>query len=511
MKPLNYQSISSDNAKKKRSVGDYLFWLFIIIYTVSLLYTTNKINIAEDEIYTLNTTSDGFLRIIHQSYYFEYQPPFYFLVLSWWRLFSSNLFFIKLFSVTCILVASLFFYKIVTILSSGKIARWMVIIFLLNPFTVWASLEIRLYAFLMMLSAVATYYFCRYHFENKRKLLLIFAIVSLFGIYTQYFFSFLIIAFGAIELITKKRKDFFRFVCFMAPVILLSLPNLLFISAGIGGQQNHLSSYTSGIIHKVIYTPRNLVTWSDEVAGLWLNRIIRLLIYIPLLAGIIIHFIKPTIEHQRALKNYFLVVFSILIMIALYGIAFSVSNVGYEVKYQTVAFPLFMLIFIIICVYTPLLRNFVFGYIAVYFAILLTIKYANPVKTYDYKSVATYLESNQKQDEPIFIYRAVLALPLKYYYDSKNEVVPLPHAVNFNDNYRFSIEDTFQLQNSLLPKLSTADSFYFVSDTTRFEGFLDMKRDMVSEYLDSHYKKTLDTFLMGYGKAKCLRIRHYEK
>ena len=156
----------------KKKLGNLLFLAFLITYGILLIYTANKINIAEDEIYTLNTSSHTFLKLINQSYYFEYQPPFYFLVLSWWRTVSSEIFFIKLFSIFCIGISAYFFHKVVIQISSKKVAKWMVVIFLLNPFTVWAALEIRLYAFLMMLSVLAIYYFLRFHFENNKKALL---------------------------------------------------------------------------------------------------------------------------------------------------------------------------------------------------------------------------------------------------------------------------------------------------------------------------------------------------
>jgi hypothetical protein len=490
--------------------GSLLFTGFLIIYGVLLIYTADKINIAEDEIYTLNTSSYNFLKIIHQSYYFEYQPPFYFLVLSWWRTISTGIFFTKLFSIFCTGISAYFLYKTVVQLSSKKISKWMVVIFLLNPFTVWAALEIRLYAFLMMLSISATHYFFRFYFEKNKKTLLVFAIICLFGIYTQYFFSFLIIAFGVIVMISKDRQSFFRYLAFLLPVVIFSFPNLMFVSVGVSGQQIKINSFPFSMIHKIIYTPRDLMLSINDVPGVWLNRIVRLMIYIPIAIAFIIHYIKHNEKRKEIIKNYNLILISLIIMIVLYCVGFAITEVGYEMKYQTVAFPLIIFIFMILWIYPSIIRNFIFGYIALYFSILLIVQYRHPVKTYDYKSVANFLESNKEDNEPIFIYRAVLAMPFKYYFHPKNELIPMPHPVNFNSNYRFSIKDTCQFRNTLLPHLKISKSFYFISDTTKYEGLLKMNRDMISNYLDNHYQKSLDTFLLGNGKERCLRIRKYE-
>lgn len=497
-----------DLTPSKNKFENILFAGFFIIYGTLLIYTTNKINIAEDEIYTLNTSSNTFFKLIHQSYYFEYQPPLYFLVLSWWRSLSSGIFFTKLFSIFCTGISAYFFYKIVAQLSSKSISKWMVIIFLLNPFTVWAALEIRLYAFLMMLSILAIYYFFRFYFENNKKALIIFSIISLFGIYTQYFFSFLIIAFGILESISGNRKALYQYIFFLFPVVLLSLPNLLFIPVGVASQEARVDPFS--IIHKIIYTPRNLFLSINEVPGVWLNRIARFIIYVPLIVAFIIHYFKSNSERKRMIKIYNIILLLVIIIVILYCIGFAITKVGYDKKYQTVAFPLYILLFTIVWIYPTIIKNIIFGYISVYFTIILIAQYINPVKTYDYKTVASFLQSIEKNNEPIFAYRAVLAIPLKYYYHSKNQIYPLPYPVDFNSNYRFSIQDTFQLRKSTLPHLDKSKSFFVVSDTTKYEGLLNMNRSMVSNYLDLHYQKTMDTFLLGNGKGRCLRIRRYE-
>ena len=97
-------------------------------------------------------------------------------------------------------------------------------------------------------------------------------------------------------------------------------------------------------------------------------------------------------------------------MVALYCLGFTVTKVGYDMKYQTVAYPLFILLFINIMDLPGNNQKF---YIRVsfllYFPILLVEKYVHPVKTYDYKSVANFLQSNGKNDEPIFMYQCLFS------------------------------------------------------------------------------------------------------
>src|ERR1700712_3329573 len=127
-------------------VKNYLFYIFLFIYAVTLLYLSKVLNIWMDEAYTLDTTGYKLSKVIAQSYSFESQPPVYFILLSLWRKISGEVFFARLFSLISIGLAAHYFYKLIRLISGIEASRWLLILFLLNPFIVWAGLEIRLYA-----------------------------------------------------------------------------------------------------------------------------------------------------------------------------------------------------------------------------------------------------------------------------------------------------------------------------------------------------------------------------
>ena len=168
-----------------------IFYGFIIVYSISLIFLSFKLNISIDEAYSLHTTSNNLSTVIKQAYDFEGQSPFYFLLLAIWRHINSGIFFARLLSLVFIGFSGYFFLRLVRLVSGRESSRWMLVIFLLNPFTVWAGLEIRLYALAIFLSIILIYYFFRFYIENKNKHLYLFLIISLIGLYTQYFFIFL--------------------------------------------------------------------------------------------------------------------------------------------------------------------------------------------------------------------------------------------------------------------------------------------------------------------------------
>ena len=372
----------------------------------------------------------------------------------------------------------------------------------------------RLYSLLILLSTYSIYYFFSYYFENKKYSLFYFLIISLFGIYTQYFFVFLVMVFSFIILIFKEWKTFIKYFLYLLPVILLTVPNLIFVPSQINLQKSagHEGLSFSVIHYIVVYSPKNLMLAIDNASGVWLNRIIRLTIYSAAVIAYLKYYYKEGFSNgKRKLAGYHLILICIVTLLFFFCMAFMITKVGFNPKYLAIAFPLIILTFSIFNIFSRSLRNVIYGSISLYFIILLIIQYKNPVKVYDFKSVANFIESIESPHEPIFVYRPAIAMPLEYYYHGKNSITPIPYPVNFNSDYLISMKDTVELKKSINPANISSKSYLLISDTTSYEGLVNMNRKMISNYLNDHYKKVLDTFLLGNGKEKSLRIRRFDK
>lgn len=498
---------------RNKAFSDLFFYAFLVLFAFFLIYTTYKINISEDETYTLNTTSRSLEGVIKQSYNFEAQPPVYFILISWWRLICSGIFFTKLFSLVFIGLSGLVFYRLTSLFVTNiKSSYYLVTIFLLNPFTVWAGLEIRLYAFLIFLSTVSIYFFFRYYFEENKKFLYLFFLVSLIGVYTQYFFVFLIASLSFIILIQKSWNIFLKFFFYLIPLILLFLPNLQFLHNQISLQETHnINQFSFSKVSAIFYTPQSLILAINLVPNVWLNRLVRILFLITILIIYLKLYKRHLTKSILFFKKYNIILLLIFILLILFCISFFITGVGYENKYMAVVFPLFILLFTIFDQYSFLSRSLIYASAIIYFIILLSIKYWHPVKTYDFISTAKFIKKIEKKDEPILIYRPAIALPLNHYYNGKNKIIPIPHPVNFDSSYLINIKDTLELKRVIENSNSRSKSYILVSDTTVYEGILNMNRKMISKYIYNHYKVSMDTLFYGQGKKRPLRIMSFEK
>ena len=239
---------------------DLVFYSLMILYSICLVYLCSKINIWEDEAYSLNTTSKNLIGVISESYHFEGQPPLYFVILALWRLLNHGIFFARLLSILFVGLAAFIFHRLVRLVSGSDISMWLVVIFLLNPFTVWAALEIRAYALLIFLSTISIYFFIRYIMEDKKSGLYYFLVLCLLGIYTQYFFVFLVAALSFSVLLFKGWRSFISLCIYLLPVFFLCIPNLWFLSENIAMARSDNPGYS--LVQKlnlVIYSAENLL------------------------------------------------------------------------------------------------------------------------------------------------------------------------------------------------------------------------------------------------------------
>src|ERR1035437_10065572 len=157
-----------------------IFYGFIIVYSISLIFLSFKLNISIDEAYSLHTTSNNLATVIKQAYDFEGQPPFYFLLLAIWRHVNSGIFFARLLSLVFIGFSGYFFLRLVRLVSGRESSRWMLVI--------------------------------------------LFLIISLIGLYTQYFFILEISALAFSLLVFKCWKIFFKFCLYLLPLLVLFIP-----------------------------------------------------------------------------------------------------------------------------------------------------------------------------------------------------------------------------------------------------------------------------------------------
>lgn len=502
---LNYKI----NSRKKTS-GSFYYFLFLVIYFLFLLYLANKVYIWEDESYSLHTSSHNLYEVITLSYNFEGQPPFYFALLSIWRLIDSSIFFARLLSVVFIGCAAYFFQRLSSLVTEKNDSRWMAVLFLLNPFTVWAALEIRLYALVILLSTISVYYFLLYYLENKNKYLYILLATTLIGLYTQYFFVFLITSFALCLFVFKDWKKCLNFCLYFIPVIVLFLPNFIFIPDQLSMAQTHLDVNTK-LLFEVIRTPQDFVL---ALSTFHLNQAIRWIIKIPFILLFLFAFSK-LINNKTSSDSFYkeilkVIILLILVCMILYIILVPSLSLIFQEKYMTITFSLFLLLFSVLKILPW--KKFIYLVISLYFIALVAIKYKYPEKTFNYEKVSKYIQKVELKNEPILFFGKSILPPLQYYYKGDNPLLTLPPLKYDKDYYEERIKDTIDLNRQIDSINTKTNSYLLVTESiVSFKYKQSLTREMIQKSIKDHYQVTLDSTFNSRNSNHFLRVQRLEK
>jgi 4-amino-4-deoxy-L-arabinose transferase-like glycosyltransferase len=453
----------------KKGLPGY-FYAFLLLHLVITLPLAYYLNIWADEGSTLYTTQNGFFQTFQNTLQDEKQAPLYFLLMSLWREINSSIFFARLFAIICSLFSIVIFFDLVRKLWDERTAIFAAFFFAIHPYLIFVSLEIRVYALMVLLTLILTKLFFTGYLERRKtnydkdqflsKKQILFIFTAIFSLYTNYYLGFCLVAFFAVLLGLRRWKETRRYFLQMAFVGLAIIPLLWAIkmqfAVNTGGHfqatnwlegikilWNHLLTFT---LPTEIYSPEDQTFIS--FVRVWLVRIGGL-------AAVILLIIK-----QRLLNGRVLIfgTISLVIFAFLYFAYFMVSGVYIQIRHAAVWFSSICLLLVAV-LSEILLRNkdsektyktYWVGAVAVllvaFYAYGIYALYPNLVKRGDWERVGSYIEQNERINQPIIIFPNYEALNLPYYYDGQNKILPNENFFKWNYEAEFGEPDVYQKQ-----------------------------------------------------------------
>ena len=498
----------------QRLKRNYLFSgiiIFFILYTGALLILAKKTVLWEDEIYSLHTTSKSISYAIEQSYNFEGQPPFYFILLNLWRNISDSLFFARLLSLSFSLLSGVIIYKICKKFLDQEISIIFSFLFLLNPAIVYFSFEARLYSFIVFLSSSSIYLFYEAYLINppKKNTLWLHAIVSLIGVFTQYFFVLLLLAQAFTLLLASGWKKLFKYSLIHSGIALIFSVNFFLIPDQVSAYRDDQLMYDPVHLKTFIRTLQNFI-FSFNLINI--NLILRRLIVIIYFGWLIILFKRVQFKVNSLIKTFKPVNFLIIITLLTYFsivILFGFFRIDFNDRYIAILYPSLFLIFMfsltLMKKYFLILASLLF----IYYGIINYNAYSCFVKHFDYEQAARYVERIEKNNEPILFYLSAHALPFQYYYKGSNKIIPLPVPVDFNALDYFKniyIPDTTFLNTIFKNELKSYNTFLFLSDNINSILGKSTNKQMINNYLVDKFIFNIDTLVKGRDKVNSFRV-----
>ena len=483
--------------------GSYVpFALIALVFTAVALWLSTKLNLYIDELYSLHTTSHGFAYALAQSIGFEQQPPLFFLALTAWRSLDAGDSFARLFPIGCSL-GTLFVVWRFGRRHFGTLPNWLTpLAFAINPFFLWVALDIRVYAMIVLLSALlVSLFFDAFAGERfSMRHAIPFTVVAVAAVYTQYFIGSMFLGFGLALLVGGRWRRLVPFGLSMVVVALAFLPLLL------GSVGNELSQATSShIVTPMVLAGRMLSsTLSFVFPHTWVEKSKALnILYLALVFGTLGFLLR-----ERRSTAVYMLATVVASMVAFFLLVILVITAPLEMPRHISALyaPAILLALASFAAIdgAKLRRNLSFAYLC----ILLLFSAADDVKTYhpplsnsgDWQRVGAFLNAHVAESEPIAVFDTEGALGVRHYYAGRARIVPLPHEQNFDvfDRRDFAIKSPQELA-TVFPSASRATGrvwFVFgVTACTMVE--VGASCPYLDAYLASHFRILSSTKFNG--------------
>jgi len=413
-----------------------------------------QLNIWVDEASTLYTTQNGFGETFRNLFGDEKQAPLYFLALSLWRKISDSIFFARLFSIICSLLAIVAFSRLTQKLWERNTAFFITALFALHPYLFWASVEIRLYSLIILLTCLLFGFFCDGYLQTDKSLRRArnyFVLISICALYTNYYLGFLLIG-GYVALLVLRRwqeaKSYFlqMLVIGVAILPLFFIIRLQFSDRIVTFQEE--KSLIEGIRilwnHFLTFSlPTEIFTTEDfsivSFIRLWLVRV-------AILATIFIIIKKKGKDLDKIILAFGTISATVA---AFFLFVYFQLGAGYiAIRHAAVLFvPLFIFTGAVLVKILPKKSWVLIAVLyLIFFSYSILNLYPNSTKRGDWARVAAFIERGEKPNQPIVSFPVYEIIALPYYYKGANQILPDEKIFSFSAEDKAGSPNSYRRQ-----------------------------------------------------------------
>ncbi len=414
--------------------------LLIFVHLLVAVPFAYLLNIWTDEASSLYATQNGF-RVAFQTAVIEQkQAPLYFWVLSLWRQLGDSIFVARAFSMLCAAASIWLFSKLAHRLMRPRAALLATAFFALHPFLFWASVEIRVYSLVVLLSLGLIYTFLDAFWDNDEGRfapLLRFVVLAVVALYTNYYLGPMLVGFLIPLVVFKRWHSAAKYMVTMAVVGLLFLPMVLIVRTEMHARSSVFveeSSLISGLRllwnHVLTYLLPTEIFATGETSAMSIVRLWLMRVLLVVIAGF-------AIARRRLISAHTVILGTTVATILAFLLAayFIVGSWLVAIRHASLLFAPLILLF-------GSLLNDLFGrdengrkwfkflvpaaaaVVLACFVYTLIYLYPNMTKRGDWARVGQFIEKNENPNQPIVVFHTYDALSLPYHYRGMNRILP---------------------------------------------------------------------------------------
>jgi hypothetical protein len=464
----------------------------LVVFIGVALWLSEVLNIWVDEAYTLHTTGSGIGGAVRR-WRFERQAPLYFILLSLFRLIDDSILFARSFSVLAAAGFVILITKTAKTVSS-TIPRWVTVgLLAVHPFTLWAATEVRVYSFGLFLTAAILMAEERQPptscGRSIRQSILIGSLWAL-SLYTHYYLGFLLMGIGIASVLTRSRKELVALAIKTATCGFAFFPMLRIVSGQVGTVSAiHGAAPALEALLRVYGIGKEFVLPSLDILSAGAGRAIGIMAVLLWLGAVGSHLRSVPKEHMRL----WITTVVVALCYSLTGVV--VGSVATSPRHAFVLFPLVILsVLSAVAVIGNGHRSSRSGWVAIGvlgigFILGTVIDFRPLAKEGDYRRASELIERLESPGEPIAMYHAETVLPMEYYYQGDNRLIPIPTRPSlqrFNE-LDFVIESPASVGTAIAGSGSPPEVLWLFDTGIIGSGTVEYNHAYLDEYIHEHY------------------------
>jgi mannosyltransferase len=460
----------------------FVFWSLAGMMALALilsvtLFSRQSLRLDESQSLWQTSHSTGKLITIIAG---DVHVPLYHLLLHFWQFFFGNGVYPDR-----ILSLIFFLFSIPALYFLGKEAYdwksglFAALLFTISPFMNWYGNEIRMYSLLTFLAIVNQYFFIRLFKDRKAAIWLAYAVSALLGLYTHYFFSFVLVAQLLFYFLNRNlfgERSFKKFATIAGILAVLFLPWIIFVF--------HLGNIAKET--PLLQAPSTVDffnTFSQFIFGFQndhLNTVLVSLWPLSILFGFLA--LRSTKREVSPSTIYLMVALMLPILLA-FAVSFTIAPIFLS-RYMIFTLPsLYLIASWVLRTYPQPLSRALRALVVIAMLTSLSIEAwsaTTPVKE-DYLSASSYIEAHATASDLIVVSAPFTIYPLEYYYKGSSLISTLP-IWDQNSSDGIPAFDEKNLPNDVDKLKDAHQNLYLLLSYD--QGY----EDKIKSYFDSHFQ-----------------------
>jgi mannosyltransferase len=350
-------------------------------------------------------------------------PGYHILLQAWTFFFGNDVVPARMMSLVFFLATIPLVYILGNMVFNHKVGIYAAILVTVSPFMQWYGSEARMYSMLAFMTALHYYFFLKVYEEGRARQWIGYILVAILGLYTHYFFGFVLITEALFYLLYRKsfpKGSFKKFI--LAAVVALSAiaPWLLYVrSLGFASNtQPSLSAPSSGDVFN---------TYAQFLFGFQVDSLNTIIVSLwPVV--VLLAFFALQKNHNITQRAVFFALAAFIPVIAAFIISITIRPF-YLSRYLIVSLPpLIILLAYIFSIYPPRVRRVLQTVLVTLTLGLLAIQVLNPqtpVKE-DYSEAVGYLNKQVTAQDVVVVAAPFTIYPTEYYYNGPAKLTTQP-------------------------------------------------------------------------------------